>query len=155
MGQSRRQFLRGCLVLVGLGPALVTGCGLVPAVARRPGLPRIGYLGGSVGNSSIREFLAGMRDLGYVEGQTVQIDWRFDEGRPERLAELAAELVQLEPDVIVAGASTPPAVAAKYKSSEVAHWLTKHPSAAVWSRDLRGGGRDVRTAQWSGGGVER
>jgi putative tryptophan/tyrosine transport system substrate-binding protein len=118
-GQSRRQLLKGCLVLVGLGPVLVTGCGLVPAVAGRPGLPRIGYLGGSASNSSTRELLAGMRDLGYVEGQTVQIDWRFDEGRPERLPELAAELVQMKPDVIVASASTPPAVAAKQATSTI------------------------------------
>jgi hypothetical protein len=49
------------------GLALASRCGLVPAVARRPGLPRIGYLGGTASNSSTKQFLAGMRDLGYVE----------------------------------------------------------------------------------------
>lgn len=104
-------------MLAGLG--LVSGCGVVPLVAPAPGVPRIGYLGGSASNSSTREFLAGMRNLGYVEGQTVQIDWRFDEGRSERLPDLAAELVQLRPDVLVAGGSTPPAIAAKQATSTI------------------------------------
>jgi putative ABC transport system substrate-binding protein len=108
----RRRHVIQALGLDGL--ALASGCGVVPAPAPAPDVPRIGFLGaGSATNTSTREFLAGMRDLGYVEGQTVHIDWRFDEGRPERLPDLAAELVRLTPDVLVAGASTPPAVAAK------------------------------------------
>ena len=114
---SRRGLLQGGLALAGLG--LVAGCGGVTWLAPAPRVPRIGYLGGSASNSSTREFLAGLRDLGYVEGQTVQIDWRFDEGKAERLPDLAAELVQLKPDVIVAGASTPPAVAAKQATSTI------------------------------------
>jgi putative ABC transport system substrate-binding protein len=113
----RRRHVIQALGLAGL--ALVTGCGPAPAVPRRPGLPRIGYLGGTASTTSTREFLAGMRDLGYVEGQTIQIDWRFDEGRSERIPELAAELVQLKPDVIVAGGSTPLAIAAKRATSTI------------------------------------
>ena len=115
---TRRRFLKGSLAVAGLG--LCSGCGLVSIPGQRPGLPRIGYLGaGSATNTSTREFLAGMRDLGYVEGRTVHIDWRFDEGRSERLPDLAAELVQLKPDVLVAGGSTPPAVAAKRATSTI------------------------------------
>jgi putative tryptophan/tyrosine transport system substrate-binding protein len=44
----------------------------------------------------------GLRDLGYVEGQNVVIDWRYQLGRADRLPTLAAELVRLKPDVIVA-----------------------------------------------------
>src|SRR6266849_5661558 len=44
----------------------------------------------------------GLRDLGYVEGQNVVIDWRYQLGRGDRLPTLAAELVRLKPDVIVA-----------------------------------------------------
>src|SRR5439155_14731436 len=44
----------------------------------------------------------GLRDLGYVEGQNVVIDWRYQLGRSDRLPTLAAELVRLKPDVIVA-----------------------------------------------------
>src|SRR5713101_1421013 len=44
----------------------------------------------------------GLRDLGYVEGQNLVIDWRYQLGRDTRLPTLAAELVRLKPDVIVA-----------------------------------------------------
>jgi len=47
-------------------------------------------------------FRQGLRDLGYVEGQNVVIDWRHTQGRDDRLAGMAAELVRLRPDVIVA-----------------------------------------------------
>jgi putative ABC transport system substrate-binding protein len=53
----------------------------------------------------------GLRDLGYVEGQNLVIDWRYQQGRDNRLPTLAAELVRLKPDVIVADvtvASAPP-----------------------------------------------
>ena len=49
-------------------------------------------------------FLAGMRELGYVEGRNLVIEWREADGRIERLPALAAELVSLKVDVIVAGA---------------------------------------------------
>ncbi len=57
-------------------------------------------------------FRQGLRDLGYVEGRNVEIEYRDAEGRPERLPALAAELVALKVDVILAG-STPQALAAK------------------------------------------
>jgi putative tryptophan/tyrosine transport system substrate-binding protein len=47
----------------------------------------------------------GLRDLGYVEGQNLVIDWRYQLGRADRLPTLAAELVRLKPDVIVADAT--------------------------------------------------
>ncbi len=50
-------------------------------------------------------FRQGLRDLGYVEGKNVAIEWRFNEGRVERLPPLAAELVDLKVDLIVAAAS--------------------------------------------------
>jgi putative ABC transport system substrate-binding protein len=48
-------------------------------------------------------FRQGMRELGYVEGKNLRIEWRSAEGKPERLAGLAAELVHLKMDVVVAG----------------------------------------------------
>ena len=48
-------------------------------------------------------FRQGLRDLGYVEGQNLVIEWRWAEGRDERLPDLAAELVQLQVEVIVVG----------------------------------------------------
>jgi putative ABC transport system substrate-binding protein len=75
---------------------------------------RVGYLAGSLaGGPHLPEaFLQGLRDLGYVEGRNVVIEYRDAEGKFERLPALAAELVALKVDVIVA-ASTLPAAAAK------------------------------------------
>ena len=57
-------------------------------------------------------FTQGMRELGYVEGKNLAIDWRSAEGKTERLPELAAELVRLKVDVLAA-AGTPASIAAQ------------------------------------------
>src|SRR6266545_4264167 len=59
---------------------------------------------------SLEAFKQGLRELGWVEGKTVLIEYRFAEGHYERLPGLAAELVRLKPDVIAA--TTTPAVVA-------------------------------------------
>jgi putative ABC transport system substrate-binding protein len=61
--------------------------------------------------SRIEAFRQGLRDLGYVEGKNIIIEWRYAEAKPERLPALAAELVRLKVDVIVTGgeAATRPA----------------------------------------------
>jgi putative ABC transport system substrate-binding protein len=65
---------------------------------------RIGYL--SAGSGKISEaFQQGLHDLGYVEGQNITLEYRYAEEKPERLPDLAAELVGLQVDVIVAGPS--------------------------------------------------
>ena len=53
-----------------------------------------------------KAFRQGLRELGYVEGKNIVIEWRFAEGKRERLAELAAELVRLKVDIIVTGGPT-------------------------------------------------
>src|SRR5262249_27810768 len=68
---------------------------------------RIGYL--SYGSplpefaSHEEAFRQGLRELGYVEGQNLVIEYRYAEGRAERLGDLAAELVRLQVEVIVVG----------------------------------------------------
>jgi putative ABC transport system substrate-binding protein len=65
---------------------------------------RIGYLGPvspSAGAHLLESFRQGLRELGYVEGQNISIDYRWAEGRPDRLPALAVELTQLKVDVIV------------------------------------------------------
>ena len=66
-------------------------------------VPRIGYLGGATGSSSARieALRQGLRDLGYVEGKSIVIEWRYAEGKPDRERALAAELVRLNVEVIV------------------------------------------------------
>ena len=84
-------------------------------------VPRIGFL--SVlsltdNPHELEAFRQGLRELGYVEGQTIAIEYRFAEGRPERLPALAAELVRLKVDVIVT-AGPPAPEAAKQATSTI------------------------------------
>ena len=89
----------------------------VPAQAEQPAkIPRIGILRpGAPPDSSIEGFRQGLRELGYVEGRNIFLEYRWVD-RDDRLSELARELVQLKVDVILTG-STPATVAAK----EVTH----------------------------------
>jgi len=69
-------------------------------------VPRIGYLGtGSRSSAVVEAFQQELRDLGYIEGQNITIEYRSTEGMAERLPNLAAELVQLKVDIIVVGGS--------------------------------------------------
>ena len=73
-------------------------------------VPRIGYLTGAslFANSARHEaFRQGLRELGYVEGKNIVIDWRSAEEKLDRLPALAAELVRLKVDIIVTGGSSP------------------------------------------------
>jgi putative ABC transport system substrate-binding protein len=76
---------------------------------------RIGFLSGNLANGPhLQEaFRQGLRDLGYIEGRDVVIEYRDAEGKYERLPALAAELVALKVDVIFVGGATPSALAAK------------------------------------------
>src|SRR5262249_26364612 len=81
-----------------------------PADAQQPAkVPRIGYLVGaslSTNAARIEAFRHGLRELSYVEGKNIVIDWRSAEGKSNRLPELAADLVRLKVDVIVTGGPT-------------------------------------------------
>ena len=72
-------------------------------------VPRIGFLIGSSPSANvarIESFRQRLRDLGYVEGKNIAIEYRYAEGKLDRLPALAAELVRLKVDVIVTGASS-------------------------------------------------
>lgn len=75
-------------------------------VLAQPRKIRIGFLGGispdaSAQRTALDPFRRALRELGYVEGQNLEIHFRWAEGQADRLPGLAAELVRLEPDVIV------------------------------------------------------
>jgi putative tryptophan/tyrosine transport system substrate-binding protein len=85
------------------------------ASAQQPGkLPTIGFLGATplIESQRVTAFVQRLRELGWIEGRTIAIEYRWAEGRPDRFAEIAAEFVRLKVDVIVT-VGTPPTLAAK------------------------------------------
>ncbi len=102
--------------------ALLGGAAVWPLAARAQQfkLARIGalFIGLADAQSFKKEFQDGMRELGYVEGQNIAYEFRSAEGRLDRLPELAAELVRLKVDVIVA-LYVPCALAAKQATREI------------------------------------
>lgn len=109
---SRRDFLAGTVAALSAPVAA--------AAQQAGGLPRVGFLFyGSPGPApEIEAFRKGLAETGYVEAQNVAVEYRFARGRPERLSELATQLVALRPSVIVAP-GTPAAVAAKQATGEI------------------------------------
>jgi len=104
-----------CLALFALLFALS-----LPAEAQQTGkVYRIGLLSlmypasPSTVPSTIEAFRQGLRELGYVEGKNIVIEYRYAEGKPDRLPDLASELVRLKLDVIFTVGSTQPALALK------------------------------------------
>jgi len=81
-----------------------------PVQAQQPAkIPRIGYLSGSGDDAKnpgpqAETFRQALRDLGYIEAKNIAFEYRFSDGNPTHEAELARELVRLNPDVIIIGA---------------------------------------------------
>jgi putative tryptophan/tyrosine transport system substrate-binding protein len=92
------------------------------ATAQQPGTPpTIGFLGSSTAISQgawAAAFVQRLRELGWIEGRTIKIEYRWGEGRPDRFVEIAAEFVRLQVDVIFAMA-TEPALAAKQATAVI------------------------------------
>ena len=80
-------------------------------------------------NPALEAFRQGLRELGYIEGQNIVIEYRYAEGRDDRLADLAAELVRLKMDVIVAGGS--PAIRAAQHATHTIPIVMAAPPDAV------------------------
>ena len=82
-----------------------------PAAAQQPTkVPRIGWLAARSPSDQLTRtdaFRQGLRELGYVEGKSIVIEWRYAEGKPDRLPALASELVRLKVDIIVSGGAVP------------------------------------------------
>src|SRR5215470_5397580 len=103
-----------------IGLVLALGLTLAPLVAEaQPAgkIPRIGILRpGLPPDPLVEAFRQGLHELGYAEGRNISIEYRWAEGRDERLPSLAADLVRLQVDVIVAGAA---AVAVKQATNVI------------------------------------
>src|SRR5215472_7746241 len=106
-------------IVVLLGGALVA-CPLL-AQAQRTQIPAIGLMGSGKAEEQAQwtaAFVRRLRELGWVEGNNVAIEYRWAEGRTERFATIAAEFVRLKVDVIVTH-NTPPTLAAKRATSVI------------------------------------
>jgi putative tryptophan/tyrosine transport system substrate-binding protein len=107
----------------------------LPAGAQQPKkIPRIGYLSAldPVSESARAEAIRlALRELGYTEGQNIAIEYRYAEGKRDRLPELAAELVRLKVDLIVAARGTS-TQAAKNATDDSHHY------GGLWGRSCRG-----------------
>jgi putative ABC transport system substrate-binding protein len=104
----------------------------LPVSAQQPGkIPWIGYLA-ATGSGPSQAFIYGLRDLGYVEGKNIAIVFRTAEGKSERNADLAAEIVGLTVDVIVTD-NTAAALALKKATSTI-------PIVMTTGTDLVGSG---------------
>jgi putative ABC transport system substrate-binding protein len=110
----RRDFIQGIAV---------SSAWPLVARAQQPSMPVVGVLSGEWPNAvtadRLRAFREGLNDTGYFEGRNVRIEYRWAEGRNERLPALAAELVRLPVNVIVIAGSTPASIAAKAASTTV------------------------------------
>ena len=92
------------------------------AVAQQPALPVIGFLGSASSDlwaNYVRAFQQGLGETGYGEGRNVAIDYRWTEGRNERMSGLIADLLHRPVSVIAVPGSTPAALAAKAASTTV------------------------------------
>ena len=130
-GMRRRDFV------VLLGGAAVAWP--LAARAQQPAkAPIIGFLGAATASAWrpwTAVFVQRLGHLGWIEGRTVTIEYRWAEGRPERYAEIAAEFVRLKVDVIVTVASAVPALRQATSPSFLRWRMTR--LAAAWSRACR------------------
>ena len=109
---------RGLLAALGGAAA---ACPLAARAQQAGKLPTIGFLGQTThsgGSEWVAAFVQRLHELGWNEGRTIAIEYRWAEGREERFAELAAELVRLKVDVIVTS-DTPQVLAAKQATSVI------------------------------------
>jgi putative tryptophan/tyrosine transport system substrate-binding protein len=108
---KRREFIT-------LLASAAAACPLAARAQQAPRAARLGYLAPASNPDLQQALLGGLRDLGYVEGQNLAIDYRFMLGQSKTYDELASELARLAPDAIVV-VDTPPALAAKRQTTTI------------------------------------
>src|SRR4029077_11023408 len=114
---------------------LVAGAAAWPATAQEAKLPTIGFLGASTPANWSRwtsAFVQRLRELGWVEGQTVAIEYRWAEGCAERYGDIAAEFVRLKVRVIVTVGTAVPAAKRATSTIPIVLGLQWIRSEVVW-----------------------
>jgi putative tryptophan/tyrosine transport system substrate-binding protein len=115
---------------VGLGGTAVSSWLPVrSALAQK--VPRIGLLGGNSGGLFLAAFARRMEEIGYSDGKNIRLEWRHDNGHPELLPELAADLVRLKVDAIVAVSTESGRVAQKATGEIPIVVLASHDGVGV------------------------
>jgi putative ABC transport system substrate-binding protein len=124
--------------------ALALGVLAAPLAAAAQGSgkprPRIGYLSGGSDSANNAAFRQGLRELGYIDGQNIAVEFRFADGKYDRLPALATELVRLDVAVIVA--ATTPAIHAAQRATQsipIVMTLGEATEAAIGSLARPGG----------------
>ena len=105
MDRGKEKIMKKKITILTLG-AMLLALSFSTEAQQPAKIPRIGYLAGSSLSANVarREaFQQGLRELGYVEGKNIIIEWRFAEGKLDRLPALAADLVRLKVEVLVTG----------------------------------------------------
>src|SRR3954471_20532661 len=111
VARPRRRFLQASLAAAGAG--LLSGCGLPPGWTSPARTPRIGVLALLEIKPFYEALQLGLRELGYVDDRTIHLEYRFAQGQESRVPSLAAELIDLPVDVIVAGDAVAARIAAQ------------------------------------------
>jgi putative ABC transport system substrate-binding protein len=127
--------------------AVILLVSLHSAEAQQPGkVPRLGVLlySNPQTDPNILAFRGGLRDLGYIDGQNISFDYRFADGKPERLPDLAADLVRVKPDVIFAlGGDVVPALQRATRTIPVVMWTSNDPVQAGFVSSLARPGGNI------------
>jgi putative ABC transport system substrate-binding protein len=97
-GNSKRRSINSKIFSCVLATVLLATVSIVEAQQMK--VPRIGYLVPTSSSPYIEAFRQGLRDLGYIEGKNILIEYRYAEGKPDRYPSLVAELVQLKVDIL-------------------------------------------------------
>src|SRR5712664_2420647 len=108
---DRRAFISGITLALLAAP-------LAAEAQQRPKTARIGFLSLSSGPTPTMDISPGLRELGWIEGQNIVVEYRWAANREDQLPALAGELVRLKVDVIVTS-STPAAQAAKRATTTI------------------------------------
>jgi putative ABC transport system substrate-binding protein len=135
--RSRRSFIT-------LGSA-AAAWPLAARAQQPPRLPTIGFLGTNATNWAgwTAAFVARMRELGWIEGSTIAVEYRWSEGRAERVVEVAAEFVRLKVDLIVSFGTAIPALMQATSTIPIVFAIAIDPVGAGLVASLGRPGRNV------------
>jgi ABC-type uncharacterized transport system substrate-binding protein len=113
------------------------------ARAQQAKLPTVGFVGSNASAWSpwTADFVQRLRELGWIEGRTIAIEYRWSEGRPERNVEIAAEFVRLKVDVIVTNNFALPTLMQATEVIPIVFALANDPVGGGWVESLARPGR--------------